>query len=70
MLADLDLALKEPLKLVEKLFAHGGSSLDGFELRVQETFQLLLKDTARDEVSQASLFNVCDAFAEAEHSSV
>ena len=70
MLADLDLALKEPLKLVEELFARGGSSLDGFEVRVQETFQLLLKDAARDEVSQDSLFDVCGAFAEAKHSSV
>jgi len=52
MLADLDLALKQPLKLIEKLYAEGGdSTLDGFEKRVETTFESLLRD-AREQVSQ------------------
>jgi len=50
MLADLDLALKQPLQLVQKLYNEGGSTLDGFEDRVQSTFSTLLND-ARDQVS-------------------
>ncbi|GAA5900559.1 uncharacterized protein JCM6883_002882 [Sporobolomyces salmoneus] len=44
MLADLDLALKQPLQLIEKLFLEHDSTLDGFELRVQESFESLLRD--------------------------
>jgi len=50
MLADLDLALKQPLQLVQKLFNQNDSTLDGFEDRVESTFQSLLND-ARDQVS-------------------
>ncbi|GAA5991954.1 hypothetical protein JCM5350_001318 [Sporobolomyces pararoseus] len=49
MLADLDLALKQPLQLIEKIYAEGNSNLDGFESRVETTFQSLLKD-AREQV--------------------
>ncbi|GAA5941819.1 uncharacterized protein JCM15063_000785 [Sporobolomyces koalae] len=49
MLADLDLALKQPLTLIEKLYVEGGSTLDGFELRVEETFRSLVQD-ARDQL--------------------
>ncbi|GAA5836579.1 hypothetical protein JCM5353_003723 [Sporobolomyces roseus] len=49
MLADLDLALKQPLQLVQKLYNEGGSTLDGFEDRVQSTFSTLLND-ARDQL--------------------
>lgn len=51
MLADLDLALKQPLQLIEKLYVEGSSNLDQFEHRVESTFSTLLKD-ARDQVSQ------------------
>ncbi|GAA6059426.1 hypothetical protein JCM10212_003658 [Sporobolomyces blumeae] len=44
MLADLDLALKKPLELVQKLYRDGGSSLDSFEDRVESTFSTLLND--------------------------
>ncbi|GAA5953960.1 hypothetical protein JCM3765_000708 [Sporobolomyces pararoseus] len=49
MLADLDLALKQPLQLIEKIYSEGNSNLDGFESRVESTFQSLLKD-AREQV--------------------
>ncbi|BGP22901.1 hypothetical protein JCM10295v2_001792 [Rhodotorula toruloides] len=43
MLADLDLALKRPAELVQRLYADD-PSLDGFEKRVAETFSQLLSD--------------------------
>ncbi|CDR48017.1 hypothetical protein NBRC10512_002616 [Rhodotorula toruloides] len=43
MLADLDLALKRPAELVQRLHAED-PSLDGFEKRVAETFSRLLSD--------------------------
>uniref|UniRef100_A0A0K3CHI2 BY PROTMAP: gi/472587858/gb/EMS25354.1/ mini-chromosome maintenance complex-binding protein [Rhodosporidium toruloides NP11] gi/647401640/emb/CDR48017.1/ RHTO0S15e05050g1_1 [Rhodosporidium toruloides] n=1 Tax=Rhodotorula toruloides TaxID=5286 RepID=A0A0K3CHI2_RHOTO len=43
MLADLDLALKRPAELVQRLYAED-PSLDGFEKRVAETFSQLLSD--------------------------
>lgn len=43
MLADLDLALKRPAELVQRLYAED-PSLDGFEKRVAETFSRLLSD--------------------------
>ncbi|GAA5883357.1 hypothetical protein JCM16303_006707 [Sporobolomyces ruberrimus] len=49
MLADLDLALKQPLQLIEKLYVEGSWNLDQFEHRIESTFSTLLKD-ARDQL--------------------
>lgn len=52
MLADLDLALKRPTELVERLYAEHGS-LEGFEQIVSDRFSTLLQDgAALGEVSQ------------------
>lgn len=51
MLADLDLALKNPLELVQQLFRGQDSSLDGFEERVASTFGALFEEAkAREQV--------------------
>jgi hypothetical protein len=54
MLADLDLALKSPLELVQQLYRAGGSSLDGFEEKVASNFTALFDDQKAREQGRSS----------------
>lgn len=63
MLADLDLALKRPAELVQRLYAEE-PSLDGFETRVAETFSRLLDDDKAVQQVRHVAGTFCEAYTD------
>ncbi|GAA6026949.1 hypothetical protein JCM8097_005989 [Rhodosporidiobolus ruineniae] len=62
MLADLDLALKDPQALIRRLHAEQPASLDGFEERVQSTFSGLFEDAgAREQLPALTALSTASA---------